>query len=803
MLIDSHCHLDRIDLKPYANDFNRMMDETKACGVAHILCVSINLEAFPIMRSLVNEYPQVSISVGVHPNEKLEQNIAIDTLLSLASDPKVVAIGETGLDYYRTADNLLSKQHQRFRTHVQAALSCNKPLIIHSRQAPKDTLQILQEEQASNVGGVLHCFTEDWDTAKAALDINFYISFSGIVTFPNAAKLREVAKFVPLDRLLIETDSPYLAPVPHRGKSNEPKFVTHVAKCIAEVRNLSPESLITATGENFMRLFNMSLNLQYVMWCILSIFTAINPTPSPAGWFATQEQEAARSFSHKHYEQAAARFSDPYRKGVAYYRAGDFNAAAASFEKVSRSEVMLDARYNLGNARFQLGDLMGAIAAYEAVLKQHPKHEDAAFNLALARSMLPATAPTPEPELTDNKQEQKQQDKPEAKDSKPEQQDKQQEKQEEKQQSGDSNQKQQEKKEEKQQSGDSKQEQQEKQQSGDSKQEQQEKQKSGDSKQEKQQTGDSEQNQENNSSGQNTGKASSAGKEQDQNQQSGAESNQEQTGDSPPKQISDKQDTAEQSSPEQKEQGAAKEPKQNAEEKGEKGDKEQQDQSSGTKSQEQLEQGQGKEKSLQKQQDGSQPDNKKDEGEGGNKPQLETEGKNKLEPETKGDSDSNQDQLNQESGGDQQAKPDTDSGNKPQPDQAGTAEQPPPPSEKKDSGSGQKENNSQSSQRGQRHPNNRNDDLPPDLPPEGQDLTAVPLHALDQVGQAPGSNEPGDDGASALGGNPAAGPGMAILEQMLEQVEGDPAYLMRNAFLLEEAKYKRSRGGVAVEIRPW
>lgn len=262
MLIDSHCHLDRVDLTPYANSFSRMMSETATAGVEHLLCVSINLDTFPAMRTLVLKYPQVSISVGVHPNEKLPQAVSTDALLALAQDQKVVAIGETGLDYYRTADDA-ALQQQRFRTHIQAARTCNKPLIIHSRHASQDTLQILHEEHAAEIGGVLHCFTEDWPTAKAALDMGLYISFSGIVTFPKAANLREVVKLIPIDRLLIETDSPYLAPVPHRGKSNEPKFVAHVAKCIAEVRNITIESLITATGENFMRLFCTKALVQF------------------------------------------------------------------------------------------------------------------------------------------------------------------------------------------------------------------------------------------------------------------------------------------------------------------------------------------------------------------------------------------------------------------------------------------------------------------------------------------------------------------------------------------------------------
>lgn len=260
MFTDSHCHLDRVNLTPYANDFSRMLEENLAAGVAQILCVSIDLASYHTIHNLVANYSQVSVSVGIHPNEAEGLDVNADTLVQLAQDLKVVAIGETGLDYYRPsksgdAREIFLKQQQSFRTHIQAAKTCNKPLIIHSRQAPQDSLRILQEEHADSVGGVFHCFTEDWDTAKKALDLGFYISFSGIITFANAKSLREVAKQIPLNRLLIETDSPYLAPVPHRGKSNEPKFVAYVAQCIAELRNMSTTALAEATQENFIRLF--------------------------------------------------------------------------------------------------------------------------------------------------------------------------------------------------------------------------------------------------------------------------------------------------------------------------------------------------------------------------------------------------------------------------------------------------------------------------------------------------------------------------------------------------------------------
>jgi TatD DNase family protein len=254
MLVDSHCHLDRVSLKPYQGSFEAMMAETTAAGVAHMLCVSIDLEHYAEMRALVDPWPQVSVSVGVHPNERNRRDPAPEELVELASDPRNVAIGETGLDYYRSEGDL-GWQQERFRNHVIAARACGKPLIVHTRDAREDTLEILRAEQARDVGGVLHCFTESWEMARAALDLGFYISFSGIITFRNADDLREVATKVPLDRLLIETDCPYLTPVPHRGRPNEPRFVSHVAGCIAELRGMSADEVVGVTGENFFRLF--------------------------------------------------------------------------------------------------------------------------------------------------------------------------------------------------------------------------------------------------------------------------------------------------------------------------------------------------------------------------------------------------------------------------------------------------------------------------------------------------------------------------------------------------------------------
>lgn len=255
MLVDSHCHLDRVSLKAYDKDFGRFMAETLASGVGRMLCVNIDLEHYPKMRALVEPYPQVSVSVGVHPNEVNRHEPEVEELVALAADPRNVAIGETGLDYYRSEGDL-AWQHQRFRNHIAAAKACGKPLIIHTREARADTIRILREEGAREVGGVLHCFTEDWDMASQALDLGFYISFSGIITFAGADELRQVATRLPLDRMLIETDSPYLTPVPHRGRPNEPKYVTHVAQCIAELRGLETDKLVSATYDNFLRLFN-------------------------------------------------------------------------------------------------------------------------------------------------------------------------------------------------------------------------------------------------------------------------------------------------------------------------------------------------------------------------------------------------------------------------------------------------------------------------------------------------------------------------------------------------------------------
>ena len=255
MFIDSHCHLDCLDLTPFDGSFDRFVDSAQQQGIDHMLCVSINWEDYPAMRQLVQGYNNISVSVGVHPNEREGHDPTEQELIDLARKDHAVAIGETGLDYFRS-DGDLEWQHQRFRTHLRAAKTLQKPVIIHTREAQQDTIRLMQEESAGEAGGVMHCFTEDWTMARQALDMDFYISFSGIVTFKNAQQVHEVAKKVPLDRLLIETDSPYLAPVPKRGKPNYPTYVRHVAEGVASLRGLDVEEVAGVSAENFHRLFS-------------------------------------------------------------------------------------------------------------------------------------------------------------------------------------------------------------------------------------------------------------------------------------------------------------------------------------------------------------------------------------------------------------------------------------------------------------------------------------------------------------------------------------------------------------------
>ncbi|HEX9813031.1 MAG TPA: TatD family hydrolase [Burkholderiales bacterium] len=250
-LVDSHCH---IDFDPLGADLPSVLERARANGVAYLLCVSVTLEKFPGVRALAREHPNIFASVGVHPNERNGRDPTVEELVALARESKIVAIGESGLDYYRS-DGDLGWQQDRFRDHIRAAKAARKPLIVHTREAAVDTIRIMNEEDAQSTGGVMHCFTESWETARAALDQNFYISFSGIVTFRNAERLRDVARQVPADRLLIETDAPYLAPIPFRGKTNEPSYVRYVAECLATIRGEPLESIAAQTTKNFFRLF--------------------------------------------------------------------------------------------------------------------------------------------------------------------------------------------------------------------------------------------------------------------------------------------------------------------------------------------------------------------------------------------------------------------------------------------------------------------------------------------------------------------------------------------------------------------
>lgn len=254
MLVDSHCHLDCLDLSPYNNNFDDFLADVAQSDIEHMMCISIDLEAYPAMRDLINGNQNISATVGVHPNVSNGHDPSVEELVRLASDPKIAAIGETGLDYFRSEGDL-EWQRERFRNHIRAALRVGKPLVIHSRDAKEDTLRLLEEEDAGQVGGVIHCFTEDWDMAVRAMDLNFDVSFSGIVTFKNAAAIKEVAKKIPENRFLIETDSPYLAPVPYRGKSNFPTYVRYVAEHIAELRGESYASIAYSSSRNFYRLF--------------------------------------------------------------------------------------------------------------------------------------------------------------------------------------------------------------------------------------------------------------------------------------------------------------------------------------------------------------------------------------------------------------------------------------------------------------------------------------------------------------------------------------------------------------------
>lgn len=252
-LVDSHCHIPVIE----GIDQQEILDNAQKNDVSHMLCVCIELETLEPLLNLARQHAHIYASVGVHPNTETQSEPDVNELVQLANEnPKIIGIGETGLDYFRSEGDL-EWQRQRFRNHIAAAKKCGKPLIIHCRDAKEDTLRILKEEGADDVGGVMHCFVEDWDTAQKAMQLGFYISFSGIVTFKNATDLKEVAKKVPLEKMLIETDSPYLAPVPFRGKTNQPAYVKHVAEHIAELKGLQYEQVAEQTAKNFFTLFNI------------------------------------------------------------------------------------------------------------------------------------------------------------------------------------------------------------------------------------------------------------------------------------------------------------------------------------------------------------------------------------------------------------------------------------------------------------------------------------------------------------------------------------------------------------------
>jgi TatD DNase family protein len=261
MYIDSHCHL---DFPEFQSRLPEVLANMAACKVSHALCVSVDIPDFPKVLKLAEEHPHLYASVGVHPDYEDTPEPSLEFLIKEAKHPKVIAIGETGLDYYRMGDRSYESmewQRDRFRTHIRASIASKKPLIIHTRSSSKDTLRILKEEGADQIGGVMHCFTETTEVAKEAMDMGFFISFSGIVTFKSAKDLQETCKQVPLDRLLIETDAPYLAPIPYRGKTNEPAWVSKVGEYVAELKNVSIERLAEQTSSNFFQCFQLNRQL--------------------------------------------------------------------------------------------------------------------------------------------------------------------------------------------------------------------------------------------------------------------------------------------------------------------------------------------------------------------------------------------------------------------------------------------------------------------------------------------------------------------------------------------------------------
>ena len=254
MFVDSHCHLDFPEL---AAELPQLLAAMRENAVIHALCIGVDLPAWPGVLAIAQSHANLHATAGVHPDYVDTPEPTVAQLVAMTQANKVVAIGETGLDYFRLEGDL-EWQRERFRTHIRAARETGMPLVIHTRSAATDTLAIMREERAEEVGGVMHCFTETWDVAQAAIDLNFHISFSGIVTFKNAVELKDVARRVPLERMLIETDSPYLAPVPHRGKRNQPAWVRHVGEAIAALRGVPVEDIARATTDNFFNLFRIT-----------------------------------------------------------------------------------------------------------------------------------------------------------------------------------------------------------------------------------------------------------------------------------------------------------------------------------------------------------------------------------------------------------------------------------------------------------------------------------------------------------------------------------------------------------------
>lgn len=253
MYVDSHCHLDFPEL---AEELPQLLDAMRDHDVTHALCIAVDLPAWPAVAALAQQHGNLYATAGVHPDYTDTPEPTVADLVAMARMPKVVAIGETGLDYYRLEGDL-EWQRERFRRHIRAARECGKPLVIHTRAAAADTLEIMKQERAHEAGGVMHCFTETWEVAQGALDLGFHISFSGIVTFRNAIALKDVARRVPLERMLLETDSPYLAPVPHRGKRNQPAWVRYVGEEVARLREVPAEAIASATSANFFQLFDI------------------------------------------------------------------------------------------------------------------------------------------------------------------------------------------------------------------------------------------------------------------------------------------------------------------------------------------------------------------------------------------------------------------------------------------------------------------------------------------------------------------------------------------------------------------